>query len=117
MAGIVCFLAVKFVTRREWDDALDVWGVHGVGGVLGTILLGLFASKTVNPSGTDGLFYGGGVTFLLKQLASILFAASWAFIFTILMLRGINKIVPVKVSRMDEKRGLDLVFHGEIANQ
>jgi len=117
MAGAVCNLAVKFVTRKEWDDALDVWGVHGVGGVLGTILLGFFASKTVNPNGADGLFYGGGFTFLFKQIAAIVFAASWAFIFTILMLKGINKFVPVKVSRMDERRGLDLAYHGEIANQ
>lgn len=117
MAGIVCFMAVKFVAHREWDDALDVWGVHGVGGLLGTILLGLFASKTVNPHGADGLFNGGGFSFLGKQLVAIIFAAAWGFIFTMLMLKGINKIVPVKVSRMDERRGLDMAFHGEIARQ
>jgi Amt family ammonium transporter len=117
MAGTVCYLAVKFVTRKEWDDALDVWGIHGVGGVLGTIMLGLLASKKVNPHGADGLLIGGGFTFFFKQIVAIIFAASWAFIFTILMLKGINKFVPVKVSRMDERKGLDMVFHGEIANQ
>ncbi|HPS11923.1 MAG TPA: ammonium transporter [Prolixibacteraceae bacterium] len=117
MAGIVCYLAVKFVTRKEWDDALDVWGVHGVGGVLGTILLGFFASKNVNPHGADGLLYGGGFSFLLKQLVAIVFVASWAFIFTVLMLKGINKFVPVKVRRIDERKGLDISFHGEVARR
>jgi len=117
MAGSVCFMAVKFVTRREWDDALDVWGVHGVGGVLGTILLGLFATKSVNPNGADGLFYGGGIIFLLKQIAAIILAASWGFIFTLLMLKIINVFVPVRVSAKDQEKGLDFVFHGEIARQ
>lgn len=116
-AGIVCFFAVKFVTHKQWDDALDVWGVHGVGGVLGTILLGFFASKGINPNGADGLLFGGGVSFLLKQLVAIFFASAWGFVFTILMLKAINKFVPVKVSRMDQDKGVDLVFHGEIARQ
>lgn len=116
-AGIVCFFAVKFVAHKQWDDALDVWGVHGVGGVLGTILLGLFASKGINPNGADGLLFGGGVSFLLKQLVAIFFASAWGFVFTILMLKAINKFVPVKVSRMDQDKGVDLVFHGEIARQ
>lgn len=117
MAGIVCFMAVKFVAYKEWDDALDVWGVHGVGGVLGTILLGFFATTKVNPNGADGLLFGGGFSFLGKQLVAIIFASAWGFIFTLLMLKGINKIVPVKVSRMDQRKGLDLAFHGEIARQ
>lgn len=117
MAGIVCYMAVKFVAYKGWDDALDVWGVHGVGGVLGTILLGFLATKTVNPNGADGVFYGGGFTFLFKQLVAIVLAASWGFVFTILMLKGINLLTPVKVSRMDERKGLDLAFHGEIARQ
>jgi Amt family ammonium transporter len=117
MAGFVCYMAVKFVARREWDDALDVWGVHGVGGVLGTVLLGFFATKTVNPNGADGVFYGGGFYFLGKQLVAIVLASAWGFIFTLLVLRLINKFVTVKVSRMDERKGLDMAFHGEIARQ
>lgn len=117
MAGFVCYMAVKFVAHKEWDDALDVWGVHGVGGVLGTILLGFFASKGVNPNGADGVFHGGGFTFLGKQVVAIVFASAWGFLFTLLMLKGINKFVPVKVSRKDEKLGLDISFHGEIARQ
>lgn len=117
MAGAVCYMAVKFISNKNWDDALDVWGVHGVGGVLGTILLGFLASKNVNPNGADGLLHGGGFTFLFKQIVAIIFAASWAFIFTILMLKGINRFVPVRVSRLDERKGLDMAYHGEIANQ
>jgi Amt family ammonium transporter len=58
IAGVGCYLAVKFKERKNWDDALDVWGVHGMGGVIGTICLGLFATKTINQNGVDGLFYG-----------------------------------------------------------
>ena len=62
-AGFICYRAVKFVKRKRWDDALDVWGVHGIGGVTGTIMLGLFATKSINPGGADGLIMGGGSVF------------------------------------------------------
>lgn len=116
LAGIVCYVAVQFVVRKEWDDALDVWGVHGVGGVLGTIMLGVLASKTINDNGANGLVFGGW-SFFLKQLVAIVLASAWGFVFTILMLKGINKFVPVKVRRIDQQRGLDLSLHGEIARQ
>ncbi len=63
-AGFVCYQAVKFVKYKRWDDALDVWGVHGIGGVLGTIMLGLFATTAINPGGANGLVMGGGISFL-----------------------------------------------------
>lgn len=116
-AGFVCYQAVKFVTRKRWDDALDVWGVHGIGGVLGTIMLGLFATKAINAGGADGLVMGGGFGFFLKQVFAILLAATWGFVFTLFMLKGINRIIPVRVGRMDEIKGLDLGYHGEIARQ
>ena len=98
----------------KWDDALDVWGVHGIGGVFGTILLGVFASKMVNASGADGLIYGGGM-FFFKQVVAVVTASAYAFIFTYLMLIIINKITPVKVSEEEEKLGLDQSLHGEKA--
>lgn len=116
-SGIVCYQAVKFAKRKKWDDALDVWGVHGIGGVLGTIMLGLFASKTINANGADGLFMGGGFSFFLKQITAIVLASAWGFIFTLFMLKGLNRIVPVKVGRMDEIKGLDFGYHGEVARQ
>ena len=114
-AGMVCFQAVRFVHRKRWDDALDVWGIHGVGGALGTIMLGLFANKAVNGGGADGLLMGGGFSFFFKQLVAIIFASAWGFFFTMFMMKGINKFVKVKVGRMDEKKGLDLGYHGETA--
>ena len=115
LAGAGCYLAVKIKDRFGWDDALDVWGVHGIGGVIGSIVLGLVATTTINPNGADGLFYGGGFTFLLKQIAATAGAAAYAYFFTYGMLLAINKITPVKVSRIEEKMGLDASLHGEVA--
>ncbi len=114
IAGLLCYLAVQFKNRMKWDDALDVWGVHGVGGVLGTILLGFFASKTVNGAGADGLIYGGG-SFFFKQLVAVVGAAAFAFFFTYIMLSIINYITPVKVDETVEREGLDVAIHGEKA--
>ncbi len=114
IAGLLCYLAVQFKNRMKWDDALDVWGVHGVGGVLGTILLGFFASKAVNGAGADGLIYGGG-SFFFKQLVAVFGAAAFAFFFTYIMLGIINYITPVKVDETIEREGLDVAIHGEKA--
>jgi Amt family ammonium transporter len=114
IAGLLCYLAVQFKNKMKWDDALDVWGVHGVGGVLGTILLGIFASKVVNGAGADGLIFGGGA-FLFKQVVAVIGASAFAFIFTYIMLIIINYITPVKVDETMEKEGLDVSLHGEKA--
>lgn len=114
LAGVVCYYAVYFKNRMKWDDALDVWGVHGVGGVLGGILLGVFASKMINSSGVDGLIYGNA-TFLVKQIVAVVAASIYAFIFTYLSLIVINMITPVKVEEEVEKSGLDIGLHGEKA--
>ncbi|HKI87742.1 MAG TPA: ammonium transporter [Draconibacterium sp.] len=117
IAGVGCFLAVRYKGRKGWDDALDVWGVHGIGGVIGTILLGLFATTTINENGANGLFYGGGATLLLKQLTALVLAICVAFFFTLLILSIINKFVRVKVSLREEKSGLDFIYHGEVARE
>lgn len=113
-AGFVCYYCVHIKNKLGWDDALDVWGVHGIGGVLGTILLGIFASTAINPAGTDGLLYGGTGFFLL-QLAVVTAASVYAFVFTYIMLVAINYITPVKVSEDEEHLGLDRSIHGETA--
>lgn len=113
-AGIVCYIAVHLKNKMGWDDALDVWGVHGIGGCLGTILLGVFASKLMNPAGADGLLAGGGHFFLI-QCCAVIGASIYAFIFTYGMLALINKITPVKVSAASEDAGLDESVHGEKA--
>ncbi len=113
-AGLVCYFAVMLKNKLKWDDALDVWGVHGVGGVLGSILLGVFATKAINPAGADGLLYGGA-GFFGKQLTAVIIASAYGFIFTYLMLALINKFTPVRVSEEEERAGLDEALHGERA--
>ena len=113
-AGIVCYVAVHLKNKMGWDDALDVWGVHGIGGCLGVVLLGVFASKAMNSAGTDGLL-SGGTSFFLKQCAAVIGACVYAYVFTYLMLMLINKITPVKVSEVQEDVGLDDSLHGEKA--
>lgn len=115
IAGIGCYLSVQLKEHLKWDDALDVWGVHGMGGVIGTVLVGLFATTTINPNGVNGLFYGGEASFVGKQIVAIVFASIWAFVFTYFMLKGINKLVQVKASDTEEEMGLDMSFHGEVA--
>lgn len=114
IAGGVCYLAVHMKNKIGWDDALDVWGVHGVGGCLGTILLGVFASKAMNGAGADGLLAGGS-GFFIKQVLAVVIACIYAFAFTYFMLVLINKITPVKVSLNEEEKGLDDSIHGEKA--
>ncbi len=115
MSGVVCYLAVEFKNRMKWDDALDVWGVHGVGGVFGTILLGVFATTMINPGSPDGLLYGGGFGLLFKELSALLIAIIWASSFTWGMLHAIDKFVEVKVTDAIQKSGLDFHIHGETA--
>ncbi|MCX6286775.1 MAG: ammonium transporter [Bacteroidetes bacterium] len=113
-ASVCCYLAVQFKNKMKWDDALDVWGVHGIGGVLGTILLGVFAIKGVNAAGADGLL-AGNASFFFKQVVAAVAGAAYAFVFTYIMLVIINYITPVKVNEEAEKTGLDYAIHGEKA--
>ena len=114
IAGLCCYLAVEWKNVRQWDDALDVWGVHGVGGFVGTILLGVFATTSVNANGADGLINGTGV-FFIKELITTVLAAAYGFIFTYLILWLINKITPVRISEKEEIEGIDSSIMGEKA--
>jgi Amt family ammonium transporter len=114
VAGIVCYFAVNLKNRLKWDDALDVWGVHGVGGALGVIMLGILASTAVNSAGADGLYQGHSI-FFLKQLATVIGSSIYAFGFTFAMLWVINKISRVKTTEGEEELGLDDALHGESA--
>ena len=115
VASVVCYYAIWLKNRMQWDDALDVWGVHGVGGVVGVFSLAIFAYRAVNPDGgADGLMHGG-TAFFLKEGGAVIGAALYAFVFTYIMLAVINRITPVKVSPADEELGLDQTLHGEQA--
>jgi Amt family ammonium transporter len=113
-SGVVCYYAVSLKNKLQWDDALDVWGVHGVGGVLGTICLGLFGSVLVNSAGSNGLFFGG-TSFFLKQTAAALGAAAYGFLFTYSMLWLMSKFMKVAITAEEEEKGLDESLHGETA--
>lgn len=114
LAGGVCYLAVALKNRLQLDDALDVWGVHGIGGMLGCICTGLLATKVWNPAGADGLFFGG-VNFFLYETLSVIITAIYAFAFSYAALWLINKFVKVKVTEAEEQEGLDEALHGETA--
>ncbi len=116
IAGVVCYFAVSLKNRMHWDDALDVWGVHGVGGSIGVIMLGLFATSAVNPMvTTNGLLMGGGFDFFWKQVVTVIGVCVYAFVFSYVMLWLINFVTPVKVTKQEEEAGLDSSLHGEMA--
>lgn len=113
-AGIICYLAVMLKNRRKWDDALDVWGVHGIGGFLGITLLGVFSTLSVNNDGANGLLYGG-IEFFKKEVAAVAFASLYAFLITILIFFIIDNTMSLRVSKDIEEQGLDKHLHGEKA--
>lgn len=113
VSAFVCYGAVALKNKMQLDDALDVWGVHGVGGMLGVILLGVFANMAFNPAGANGLL-AGDATFFGKQVAAVVMSSIWAFGFTYGMLWLINKFTPVRVTE-DAEGELDSVLHGETA--
>jgi Amt family ammonium transporter len=114
VAGVVCYGAVMFKNRMKWDDALDVWGVHGVGGMIGVVLLGIFATKSWNSAGADGLF-AGNPGFFVKECAAVVVSSVWAFVVTWGSLWLIDRITPVRVGAAHEDDGLDALLHGERA--
>ena len=113
-AGAICYLAVLVKEKMKWDDALDVWAVHGVGGTIGIIMLGVFASVSVNPAGADGLINGGGA-FFGKQVAAVVGAGLYAMVVTYAILAVIDCFTTLKTSDADEETGVDEVLHGETA--
>jgi Amt family ammonium transporter len=112
LAAVACYAAIRFRMRRAWDDALDVWGVHGVGGGLGTILTGVFAVAAIH--GASGLVAGNMRQFGV-QILGVAIAAVYAFVVTYLILKVVNVFTPVRVSEEDELLGLDVAIHGEAA--
>ncbi|MEA4921063.1 MAG: ammonium transporter [Clostridiaceae bacterium] len=107
-AGVICRLAIRIPGRRGLDDALDVWGVHGVGGMLGAILVGVFAQAGFG--GLDGLI-AGNMHLLLVQILAVVIVAAYSFVVTFVMLKAIQHFIPVKVSEVEELAGLDGIFH------
>ena len=116
VAGVVCYFAVAKVKHHfGYDDTLDVFGVHGVGGTLGVIFLGLFATTNVNKSGVNGLLYGGGFDQLGKQLIGVVAVYVFAIVMTFVILKVVDKTMGLRATEEHEAIGLDVVAHGEKA--
>ncbi len=113
LAGTICYAAVYLKNKRNWDDALDVWGVHAVGGITGVVSLGLFATSTVNAGGANGLIYGN-LGFFAIEVVAVLLASVYAFFFTYVMLFIIDKFTPIRLTEKEEE-SVDEALHGESA--
>ncbi len=111
-AGGVCYVALNMKGRLGYDDSLDAFGVHGVGGILGTLGAGLLAQKMINPAGADGLFFGNGNQ-LFVQSVSILVVGAYSFIVSVVLLKVIDALIGLRTSDEDEVSGLDVSQHGE----
>ncbi len=113
VAAIVCNFAVRLVKHKlKTDDTVDVFACHGVGGTVGTILTAVFASKTVNPAGADGLIYGG-TQLMIANMAGAVAVVAYTVIMTFIVLKTVNLFMPLRVTQEEEETGLDATQHGE----
>ena len=116
VAGGVCYLAISFLkVRLGYDDALDVFGIHGIGGTWGTIATGIFADLNLNPQGKNGLINGGGIEPVLIQLLAVVVTYLFAGGMTFIVLKGIALITPLRATDDEQVNGLDLTQHRENA--
>lgn len=115
LVSVFCYIAVTLIKPRfGYDDALDVFGVHCVGGIWGALATGLFASKAINPAGADGLFFGNPKQFLIQVIA-VGVTAAYSFVVSYIIYKAIDICIKVRVSKADETTGLDLSQHHENA--
>jgi Amt family ammonium transporter len=115
IAGVASSWAVTRKYKLGYDDSLDVVGVHGVGGIIGMLAIGLLATVTANAAGADGLFFGGGTTQLNRQVIAIVIVALFSFTATWLIATLIQKTIGFRAYRDDELTGLDTTYHAESA--
>ena len=115
LASLICFFCVAVIKAKfEYDDSLDAFGVHGVGGILGTLATGLWASKAVNPAGNNGLFFGNPGLFLVQLKATII-TIVYSFVVSWVLLKLVDAFIGLRVSEDEERIGLDLTQHRESA--
>jgi ammonium transporter, Amt family len=112
VAAIISNLAVHYKAKSRLDDTLDVFPCHGIGGIVGMILTGVFATKAVNAGGADGLFYGNP-TFFFTQIKGLAIVVTYSFAMSFAIFKFINFILPIRVSQEDEMLGLDASQHDE----
>ncbi|MHA7179577.1 ammonium transporter [Arthrobacter sp. MDB2-24] len=114
IAGAVCSLAIELKFRLGFDDSLDVVGVHLIGGILGTLLIGFFATEDA-PNGVAGLFYGGGAGLLGIQTVATVAVLVYSFVVTWVIAQVIQRTVGLRIEQEDELRGIDIAAHSEFA--
>ena len=112
LAGLICYGAVLLKEKLHYDDALDAWGIHGVGGMVGALLVGVFAQKVLNRSGADGLL-AGNPSLLGKQALGLLAAGVHTAVLTMAILFAVDRLVGLRVTEDEEREGLDASQHGE----
>lgn len=112
LAGIICYIAVSLKSKFNYDDSLDVVGIHGLGGVLGSILVGVFASQLINADGANGLIFGS-FHLLWVQIISTLAAIFFSFTGTWIILKVLSKFIDLRISDTQEMKGLDITQHSE----
>jgi Amt family ammonium transporter len=117
IAGAVCMFAVSWKLKFKYDDALDVVGVHLVGGLIGTLLVGVFADVSVNAAGRDGLLHGGGLHLLGEQALAAVVVMAFSFVVTFAILKVLDRLLSggVRVDLEEEEVGLDVTEHSETA--
>ncbi len=114
IAGVVCFTAVNMKSRLGYDDSLDVVGIHGVGGAVGTLLLGIFASKAVNPGGVDGLLAGSSSQ-LVSQVMGVAVVGVYAFVVSWILVKILHSTMGMRLVEENEVQGMDYTEHSEAA--
>src|SRR3954469_20710780 len=112
LAAIISNIAIYYKQKSTLDDTLDVFPCHGIGGMVGMLMTGIFATKTVNPAGNDGLFYGNPA-FFFTQLKAMVIAVSYSFVVSFLIFKFIDFILPLRVTEEEEDLGLDASQHDE----
>ena len=115
LAGVICSIAVGLKYLFNFDDSLDVVGVHLVGGIWGSLSIGLFGSSAVNSIGLDGILYGGGTALLGKQALGVAMVAGYSFLATLIIGFAIEKTIGFRISKDSELEGVDFNEHAESA--
>ena len=111
-AGAVCYVSLNMKTKLGYDDSLDAFGVHGVGGFVGTFATGIFASTLINPAGSNGLLFGSH-QLLVSQMTAMAVTGVYSFIASVILLKIIDKFIGLRIDQESELHGLDISQHGE----
>jgi Amt family ammonium transporter len=114
VASVIGYYCILWRTKKGIDESLDVWAVHGMGGIWGVLATGIFASAAINSAGADGLLWGGGLQFA-KQMAGVAAVGVFAFTATWVLGKLVDRTIGLRVKEEEEIVGLDISQHGERA--